>query len=49
MHREYVQEFGASNCCYIPREAGDEISLLTELVYTSQVMDLFPKKTRPET
>ena len=43
---EYIEKFGVKDSVHIPRESGDEISLLTELVYTNQVIDLFPKKTK---
>ena len=44
-YEKYVRKFGVLNNSYIPREAGEEISLLTELVYMNQVTDLFPQMT----
>ena len=43
---EYIEKYGVRDSVHIPRDAGDEISLLTELVYTNQVIDLFPRKNK---
>ena len=42
-YMKYWKEVGLDNSCYIPREHGDEISLLTELVLDAKVEDIFPK------
>ena len=48
-YQAYLEKFGPKHCVHIPREAGDVISLLTEIVYTSQITNLFPRKNEVET
>ena len=42
----YVYENGLSNSCYIQREQGDEVSLMTELVTSNKKKDLFKREAK---
>ena len=42
--QEYFRQAGCESTCWIPRESGDDVSLLTEIVASLQKTPLFPSK-----
>ena len=38
-YENYIESNGYESCCHIPREQGEVVSLLTELVYSNQIKD----------
>lgn len=40
--QEYFRQAGCEGSCWIPRESGDDVSLLTEIVSSLQKTPLFP-------
>ena len=38
---DHVKRYGYTHCCHIPRQHGDQISLLTEIVEQNKKMALF--------
>ena len=42
---QYINEVGIENSKFTPREQSDQIALLTELVLTDQIQNLFPIST----
>lgn len=41
---EYQRDVGFEHSCFIPREHGEEISLMSEIVFRQQHAPLFPSK-----
>ena len=42
-YQDYCANIGIENSCHIPRTLGEEMSLLTEIVFRPQVKTLFPE------
>ena len=46
--RRYQNDVGFGNCCYILRDQGPEISLMTEIVFKWQEIDTFRASSDPK-
>ena len=42
-YEQYVGRFGTDTCCHVPREQGEVVSLLTEIVYSNVITNMFPR------
>ena len=43
-YEDYIDEFGGNGCVYIPRKQGSDTSLLSEIVYRTHGLELFPRE-----
>ena len=43
---DYCSTVGLKSCCHIEREQGEDISIMTEIVFTHKVEELFPPVTQ---
>ena len=41
-YEKYCKDVGVQNSCHIPRSVGEDISLLTEVVFKPEIKNLFP-------